>query len=306
MLTSLRRVFKSGFVGFWRNAYVSLSSVFVIAVALFVIGVTILLDQLLTASLQNLQSKVDINVYFVTTADEGAIFALQNSLEALPDVASVTYTSREDALARYREINQSNAVAMQALEELSDNPLGATLAIQAVDTSFYENIANFIEEKRLLESSSEPLIDSVNYTRTREAIDRLTAIIGAVERGSLIAMLILIVAAILITFNTIRLAIYTSREEIAVMRLVGAGNMYIRGPFLIQGILYGLIAAIIAMLIIYPLVVWIGPQTAEFFEFDIYTYFVSDFMRIFFILAGIGIVLGLVSSLLAIARYLKV
>ncbi len=306
MLTSLRRVFRSGFVGFWRNAYVSLSSVFVIAVALFVIGVTILLDQLLTASLQNLQSKVDINVYFVTTADEGAIFALQNSLEALPDVAAVTYTSREDALARYREMNQNNAVAMQALEELGDNPLGATLAIQAVDTSFYENIANFIEEKRLQEASSAPLIDSVNYTRTREAIDRLTSIIDAVERGSLIAMLILIVAAVLITFNTIRLAIYTAREEIAVMRLVGAGNMYIRGPFLIQGVLYGLIAAIIAMLIIYPLVVWIGPQTAEFFEFDIYTYFASDFMRIFFILAGIGIVLGLVSSLLAIARYLKV
>jgi len=306
MLTSLRRVFKSGFVGFWRNAYVSLSSVFVIVVALFVIGITILLDQLLTASLQNLQSKVDINVYFVTTADEGAIFALQNSLEALPEVASVTYTSREEALLRYREINQNNAVALQALEELGDNPLGATLAIQAVDTSLYENIANFIEEKRLLESSAEPLIDNINYSRTKEAIDRLTAIIGAVERGSLIAMLILIIAAVLITFNTIRLAIYTAREEISVMRLVGASNMYIRGPFLIQGILYGFIAALLAMLIIYPLVVWVGPQTAEFFEFDIYAYFLSDLGRIFMILAGIGVGLGLASSLLAIARYLKV
>lgn len=306
MLTSLRRVFKAGFVGFWRNAYVSLSSVFVISVALFVIGTTILLDQLLTVSLQNLQSKVDINVYFVTTADEGEIFALKNSLESLPDVSSVTYTSREEALARYREINQNNAVAMQALEELGDNPLGATLAIQATDTSFYENIANYIEEQRILESSAAPLIDNVNYTRTKEAIDKLTAIMDAVERGSLISMLILIIAAVLITFNTIRLAIYTAREEITVMRLVGAGNMYIRGPFLIQGILYGLISAILAVVIIYPLVVWIGPQTAEFFEFDIYAYFVNDFARIFLILAGIGVTLGLTSSLLAIARYLKV
>jgi len=245
-------------------------------------------------------------VYFVTTATESDIFAFQNSLEALPDVASVTYTSREAALARYRELNQNNAIAMQALEELNDNPLGATLAIQAVDTTFYENIASYIEEQRQLESATNALIDSVNYSRTKEAIDRLTAIIGAVERGSFIAMIILIIAAVLITFNTIRLAIYTAREEIAVMRLVGAGNMFIRGPFLIQGILYGLISTILALAIIYPMVVWVGPQTAEFFEFDIYAYFVGDLTRIFMILAGIGITLGLGSSLLAIARYLKV
>jgi len=306
MLTGLRRVFKAVFIGFWRNAYVSLSSVFVITVALFVIGVTILLDQLLTASLQNLQARVDINVYFVPAAEESAILNFKNSLEALPDVASVTYTSREDALARYRELNQSNAIAMQALEELSDNPLGATLAIQATDTTFYESIAAYIEEQRQLQSSTNPLIDNVNYSRTKDAIDRLTAIIGAVERGSFIAMTILIVAAVLITFNTIRLAIYTAREEIAVMRLVGASNMFIRGPFLIQGILYGVLSAMLALAIIYPLVVWIGPQTAEFFEFDLLSYFMNDLPRIFGILAGIGVGLGLVSSLWAITRYLKV
>lgn len=306
MLTSFRRVFKAGFVGFWRNAYVSFSSVFVISIALFVFGTTILLDQLLTASLQNLQSKVDINVYFVTDADEGDIFAFQNSLESLPEVVSTTYTSREEALARYREVNQNNTVAMQALEELDDNPLGATLAIQASDTRFYEDIVNYIEEQRGLESATAQLIDSVNYTRTKEAIDRLTLIIDAVERGSVVTMLILILAAVLITFNTIRLAIYTAREEISVMRLVGASNMYIRGPFLIQGVLYGLISAVIAMMIIYPMVLWIGPQTAEFFEFDMYAYFITDFTRIFLILLGVGVALGLCSSLLAITRYLKV
>jgi cell division transport system permease protein len=306
MMTSLRRVFRSGFVGFWRNAYVSLSSVFVITVALFVIGVTIILDQFLTVSLQNLQSKVDINVYFVTTADEGSIFSLKNSLEALPDVASVTYTSREDALIRYKEINQNNAVAMQALEELGDNPLGATLAIQAIDTTYYETIAAFLEEKKLQEPSSAQLIESINYNRTKEAIDKLTSIINAVEQGTLVTMIMLILAAILITFNTIRLAIYTAREEIAVMRLVGASNMFIRGPFLIQGILYGLIAACIAIVVLFPLVYWIGPGTATFLEFDVYAYFISDMLRIFLMLAGIGTALGLVSSLLAIARYLKV
>lgn len=297
---------KSGFIGFWRSAYVSLSSVYVITIALFVIGITILLDQLLMVSLQNLQSKVNINVYFATTADEGEIFAFQNSLETLPDVVSVEFTSREESLNRYRELNQNNAVALQALEELGTNPLGAILTVQAANTAQYESIAAYIQEQKDLTAESSPLIDSFNYFDTRPAIDKLTAIIGAVERGSFIAMIILIMAAVLITFNTIRLAIYTAREEIAVMRLVGASNMFIRGPFLIQGILYGLLSAIFALAIIYPLVVWLGPAAEEYLEFNIYTYFVEDFSRLLLILVGIGISLGLVSSLLAIARYLKV
>lgn len=306
MLTGIRRVTKSGFVGFWRNAYVSIASVFVIMVALFVIGSTMFIDQLLTTSLKSLQEKVDINVYFVPTATEEDIESIKTAVEALPDVESVTYTSREDALAKYREQNQNDEIAMQALAELDENPLGANIAIQAKDTSQYESIARFLQEKRELASPQNPVIDEVNYSRNKEAIDTLTSIIGAVERVSLITMLVLIVAATLITFNTIRLAIYTAREEISIMRLVGASNMFIRGPFMLQGIMYGLVAGIICLLIFYPTMVWLGPLSESFFDFNLYTYFTSNFSHIFLVLVGSGIVLGLVSSALAVARYLRV
>jgi cell division transport system permease protein len=306
MLTGIRRVTKSGFVGFWRNAYVSIASVFVIMVALFVIGSTMFIDQLLTTSLKSLQEKVDINVYFVPTATEEDIESIKTAVEALPDVESVTYTSREDALAKYREQNQNDEIAMQALAELDENPLGANIAIQAKDTSQYESIARFLQEKRELASPQNPVIDEVNYSRNKEAIDTLTGIIGAVERVSLITMLVLIVAATLITFNTIRLAIYTAREEISIMRLVGASNMFIRGPFMLQGIMYGLVAGIICLLIFYPTMVWLGPLSESFFDFNLYTYFTSNFSHIFLVLVGSGIVLGLVSSALAVARYLRV
>lgn len=306
MLTGIRRVTKSGFVGFWRNAYVSIASVFVIMVALFVIGSTMFIDQLLTTSLKSLQEKVDINVYFVPTATEEDIESIKIAVEALPDVESVTYTSREDALAKYREQNQNDEIAMQALAELDENPLGANIAIQAKDTSQYESIARFLQEKRELASPQNPVIDEVNYSRNKEAIDTLTSIIGAVERVSLITMLVLIVAATLITFNTIRLAIYTAREEISIMRLVGASNMFIRGPFMLQGIMYGLVAGIICLLIFYPTMVWLGPLSESFFDFNLYTYFTSNFSHIFLVLVGSGIVLGLVSSALAVARYLRV
>lgn len=304
MLTSFRRVVRAGFVGFWRNAYVSLASIFVLTVALFVIGATIFVDQLFTTSLQTLQSKVDINVYFLPDAPQEEISRIQTAVESLPDVANVIYTSREDALADYRERNQDDESALMALDELDENPLGANLAIQAQQTSQYENIARFLEEQQASADGTQ-IIDTINYNRNRESIDTLTSIINATEQASLFVMGLLLVAAVLITFNTIRLAIYTAREEIAIMRLVGASNMYIRGPFMLQGIMYGFIAGVLALLLFYPLLVWLGPKTEAFFELNLFNYYIANFGMIFGVLVGIGVVLGLVSSTLAVARYLR-
>jgi len=252
-----------------------------------------------------LQSKVDINVYFVPDAPEEEIEAIRTAVAALPDVSSVTYTSREDALEQYRERRQGDEISLQALAELDENPLGANIAIQAQETSQYENIARFLDEQQAQEEPQVQVIDVINYAQNKDSIDTLTGIILATEQASLIVMGILLLAAVLITFNTIRLAIYTSREEIAIMRLVGASNMFIRGPFMLQGIMYGFIAGLLALLIFYPLLIWIGPGTETFFEINLFDYYVQNFGDIFGIIVGIGVVLGLVSSTLAVARYLR-
>lgn len=306
MITSLKRIARSGFIGFWRNAFVSFSAIFVVTVTLIVIGAMLLLGQLLETSLTVIRDKVDINVYMVTTADEAAILSLKSSLESLPDVREVVYTSKEQALVEFRERHKNNEPTINALEAIGENPLGAALSIRAKETSQYESIARFIEETRAQESPDAPLIDRVNFNQNKEAIDKLTNIISTVERASLITMIILVVSSVLITFNTIRLTIYTSREEIGIMRLVGASNMFIRGPFILQGIMYGLISGVIALLIIYPVVLWLGPFTEAFFLFNIFNYFVTQFGYLFLVIVGSGILLGIVSSTLAIARYLRV
>ena len=306
MLTGIRRIIRSGFVGFWRNAFVSVAAIFVMTVALFVVGSTMMIDKLLAVSLDNIQSKVDINVYFVVDAKQPAIDALKASLEALPDVKEVTFTSREEALAQFSERHKNDQTIMQGLEELGANPLGASLSIRAKQTSQYEGIAQFLTDQQGLEDPQKPLIDEVNFAKNKEAIDKLTHIINAVERSTFIAMLVLVSASVLITFNTIRLAIYTTREEISVMRLVGASNSFIRGPFMLQGVMYGVVAGVLALLILYPIVLWLGPHTESFFQFNLFTYFVHDFFRLFGILVGAGVTLGIVSSVLAVTRYLHV
>jgi len=306
MWIAFKRIVRAGFVGFWRNAFVSLAAIFVMAVSLFVIGSTIMVDTLLGVSLENIQDKVDINVYFVTTAEQTDIDLLQTSLESLPDVEEVIFTSREDALEAFSELHRNDETIMQGLEELGGNPLGSSLSIRAQDTSQYEGIAAFLNEQQAIEDPQQPLIDEVNFVKNQEAIEKLTAIIGAVESATFIIMIVLVAASILITFNTVRLTVYTTREEISVMRLVGASNTFIRGPFMLQGIMYGVAAGVLALLVMYPLVLWIGPETEQFFQFNLFDYFVSNFAYLFAVLVGTGVVMGVVSSSLAVSRYLRV
>jgi cell division transport system permease protein len=305
MLTSLKRVFRSGFIGFWRNAFVSFTAILVITITLLVIGGSLLFKETLTASLEQIQTKVDINVYMVTTADEITVLALKEKLEQLPEVREVVYTSREDALAAFRMRHENDDTILNALDELDENPLGASLAIRAKETSQYEGIAAFIREKQESESPEAPLIHRANFNQNKQAIDKLTSIIASVERTTYISMIVLILASVLIAFNTIRLAIYTAREEIQVMRLVGASNMQIRGPFLVEGVMYGLVSGLLALLILYPVVRWLQEPIKDYFEFDIFRHFVTEFPNLFAVLVGSGVVLGVTSSILAIARYLR-
>jgi len=305
MWISFKRTVHSGFVGFWRNAFVSLSAIFVMMVTLFVIGSVLFLSQLLDVSLAQIKDKVDINVYFTTDAVPTDILALKSSLEALPEVEEVGYVSREEALIAFQKKHQDDELTLQALDELGDNPLGAALRVRTKETSQYESIASFLDEKKQNAPGKGGFIDRINYTQNKDAIDTLTGIIDAIGRVSYIATIVLVLASILITFNTIRLAIYTSREEITVMRLVGAGNMFIRGPFILQGLMYGVIAGVLVLIAFYPLTLWLGEKTAVFFELNLFDYYVADFGHIFLVIVGSGMLLGAISSTLAIARYLR-
>lgn len=304
MLTSLRRIFRAGFVGFWRNAYVSLTSVYVLVIALFVVFSAMLFDQLLGHALDSLESQVDINVYFVPSASIEEIDSIRNSVAALAEVSDISYTSREEALAQYKEDNKDNEIALQALEELSENPLGANLAIQANETGQYASVAQFLLEQQQA-AGNNPVIETVNYQDNASAIDTLTAFIDVTERVSRIVTMVLLGAALLITFNTIRLGIYTSREEIAIMRLVGASNTFIRGPFMLQGMLYGLLAGFVTLAVFYPILLWLSPGAESMFGISLLGYYLSNFRYICLVIVGLGVGLGFFSSLFAVSRYLR-
>ncbi|MEK7134255.1 MAG: permease-like cell division protein FtsX [Patescibacteria group bacterium] len=302
-----KRVFRSGFVSFWRNSVVSIASVLIMTVTLFTLGLLLFMGALLQGFLEQIQEKVDINIYFTAEAPEDGILSLKGEIENLAEVASVIYISREDALLNFRARHKDDYLTLQALDELGGNPLGATLGVKAQETSQYESIAKYLNGRADLSEGAGAIIDKINYEQNKVAIERLTDIVDGAQKLGLAVTMFLIAVSIVITFNTIRLAIYTAREEISVMRLVGASNWYTRGPFLVEGIMYGIFSAIVALILFYPATLWLGKVTEKFFGgMDLFSYYTSNFGEVFLIVVGGGILLGALSSFLAVRKYLKI
>ncbi len=298
-----KRVARYGLIGFLRNGFVSLAAIFIMTTTLFVLSGMLISGAALSSVLEQVTSKVDVNVYFTTDAPEEKIFALQRSLEALPEVATVQYTSRDQALADFRERHKNDQITIQSLEQLDDNPLGASLSIRAKETSQYETIAKFLDAQQSGPDGS--IIQKANFYSHKTAIDRLTNIIEVSRTVGFAAALFLIAASVLIAFNTIRLAIYTARDEIGVMNLVGASHWYVRGPFVIAGVLYGVVSAIVVLIAAYPIALWIGPASERFLgTFNVHTYYITHLPLLFLVIMGTGIGLGALSSFLAVRRYL--
>lgn len=305
--TKIRRIINNGLLSFWRNGFVSLSSVSVMSVTLLVIASVLFADILLSTTLQEISNRVDVNVYFVTSAKEDQIFALKKNLEALPEVEKVTYVNREEAIAKFKEKHTGNQLILQALEELKDNPLGATLTIQTKETSQYESVSRFLGNDQALGKDTAAIIDKVNYNENKGAIERLTAFTNGVKTAGFALSIVLIAISVLITFNTIRLAIFTAREEIAVMRLVGASAFTTRGPFVINAILAGVIAAIVALVLLVPITYWLGPITEAFFVgLNVFNYYIQHFGEFLGILLVSGAAIGAISSFIAVKKYLRV
>ena len=298
---TFQRVIKSGYLSFRRNGWLSTATTMVMALVLFVLGNLIFAGALADTTLSALESKIDISVYFTSDASEGEILVVKREIEALPDVREAEYISQDEALARFRDRHKENALIAGALEELGGNPLQASINIKAAEPGQYASISDFLARKKYA------VVEKINYFENQAVIERLSSIMGTVRGSGAVLMATLAFIAILVAFNTIRLAIYTMREEISIMRLVGASAWFIRGPFLISGILYGASAAVAVTAVFFPLT-WLAAPKISFLvpEFDLFRYLISNLLQFFLIMLGTGVVLGVTSSFIAVRRYLTV
>jgi len=250
------------------------------------------------------KDQIDVSIYFKTNVRESKIAEVKTRLETLPQVKSIIYRTPEDNLAAFKEKHQSNPDILETLKELEGNPLGATLIVKAKDLNSYPEILKAIDDPAYAE-----IIEEKNYDDHQLVINRINQIADNIKKFGLIISLIFVIISILIVFNTVRIAIFTHQNEIAIMKLVGASNWFIRAPFVWESVISGIVACFLVMLIVYPGLGLIQPQLVKFFNganVDLVGYFNQNFLAIFGgQILGI-IILNIISSSIAIGKYLNV
>ncbi|MCD5389929.1 MAG: ABC transporter permease [Candidatus Pacebacteria bacterium] len=301
----LKRIFREGLISFWRNRIVSFSSVLVMTMSLLTLSSLLFLSGVLDFTLAQFQERVDINIYFFPDAPVQEIKDLEEKIKLIPEVRDVVYVSKEEALINFEKRHADDDLIKRSLEELGDNPLGASLNIRAHESTQYESVVKSIESEPLVKNAE--FVERINYNDNKNIIERLNQFTSIVQNISYAVILFLSIISVLVLISTMRIAIYASRDEIIVKRLVGAEHRYIRGPFAVIGSLYGFIAAIITMISLFPITRWLSGITKTFFGgMDIATYFMNNLLQFAVIIISVGIILGFFSSILAVRKYLRV
>lgn len=301
-MVTLSRIIKYGWQAFVRNGWLSFSTISVMILAALVFEGLILFNVVGKTALVSLQNKIDISVYFKSNVDEDSILNIKKSLEGLDEVKGVEYVSREQALEDFKTRHAGEETITQTLAELDTNPLLASLNIKANDPREYASIASYLDNENLSD-----VIEKVTYAQNQVVIDRLVGLIDTMKKGGITLTVFLAFLAVTVTFNTIRLAIFSNREQIGIMRLVGGSNTFIRGPYMVEGVLYGGVSGIIGFLILIPFISFLSPYLMSFIpEMSLSGYFQTSFFSLLAYQLIFCVVLGILSSVIATRRYLQV
>lgn len=302
MLLIIGRTIKEAFNNFTRNGWLSLAAVTVMFLSVFVIGALFVMVVASNGVLKDIQNRMNISIYFKPDVAQERITEIKNELSGYAEIQSVEYISKEQALEIFKKNNANVPDVINSLDELGGNPLLASLVVKANNSSQYDSIAKYVAD-----ASFKSDISKINYGKNKEIIDRLNSIIAQIKKTGLIVVAVFVGISILIIFNTIRITIYTHKSEIEVMRLVGASNTFIRLPFIFEGIIYGLIAVVLSSSIIFLMVKFLVPRISNaILAQSIQSSFMSDLWIFLLVQLLAGVVLGVISSAIAVRKYLKV
>ncbi len=310
MWIKLRRTFRSGAKNFIRNGWLSIATVSVMVITLFVVNIQLAIIGANDLRLKDVQNRVNISIEIRPETTLPELNDFQRELEGYEQVSSVELVDKEQALAEFKSFTQSGSTIQSGIETLGENFLYDTLVLKTQDPSQYEEVVKKIEG-----SASAKYVEEINYHKYRSIIDGLSSELRTTRKFSLTLAITLSLVAILVTFNSIRITMYSHKQEIEIMKLVGASNNYVRFPFIWEGIFYGLASALIAIPLSFLYLKFItnGEASSSVFAFS-NTKFLKDFMAVYFmdnILVIVSlqfilaVMLGVVSSLIAMSKYLK-
>ncbi|MBI2263376.1 ABC transporter permease [Candidatus Berkelbacteria bacterium] len=302
MWVNIKRIFKLGLVNFWRNRWLSLMAIIMMTITLFTISVFLILNSVVETTVGKVKEKIDLTINFKEEATDEQINELKSLLELRSDVKQIEYISKQRALEIWQQSKVKERI--KSLVTPEDNPLPRSLQIKATDPTQLEEIAAFLGAEKYSH-----LISTISYQQNQAVIKRLLNILTFSRQFGLLISLTFMALSVFVIINTIRLAIFTRREEIEIMKLVGATDTFTRAPFVVEGMFYGLFAAIFAFLTILGLVRLVTPQAVRYLGdigFSARSFLGAHLFETFLIQLLLGLVLGAAASYFSVKKYLKV
>ncbi|MEX0932222.1 MAG: permease-like cell division protein FtsX [Candidatus Saccharimonadales bacterium] len=300
-LITMGRILQSGGRNFLRNAWLSTAATAVMVVTLTLLLTGIIMNLALNKTVEEIASKIDVSIFLEDTIKPEQRDGLQRDFARLENVKEVRYISKLDALAIYRQQNQANPELLEAVTE-EENPLPASFEVGVYDLN---NIDPIIEVAQNPAYASG--VESTSYDEDRQTtIQRIAGASNFIIRSSLVASLVFATISVLIIFNTIRMAVFTRSDELKIMRLIGSTNSFIRGPFLFESSIYGVVAAAVSLGIAYSGLFYLGPRISSHVNFNyVIDIFTANWFWVSLGTLAVGVAIGLISSMLAMVRYLK-
>ena len=302
-MITLWRIFVTSWKHLARNMWIALATIFVFMMALLSVNVLLGVNAMLEKVVVILEEKIDMNVAFKTATPEAVLQQARFYLTSLPQVKSVTVISADQTLANFKTRHAQDLKILSALNEIAGNPLGAQLVIKANQSDDYPFLAQAIQSPQYT-----PYIQSQTYDDHQSVIARVREVSREVRIIGTVLVALFSLFGLLIAFNAIRVAIYTQREEIGIMRLVGASATFIRGPFVLEGLWLALLSLIFSSAILLPFVLWLEPILKPLFDGSdagLASFFITQWPVIILLEGGGLISLVMIMSWLAVGRYIK-
>ena len=301
MLTAFKRVWRYGYQAFMRDKGSSVATLVIMVLTISLLTSLFLFQGASVFLVQTLKDRVDISAYFSDFATEEDILLVRSALLQMPQVRDAQYVSKERAIEKFREAHKNDQVVLDSLDAVGINPLLASLNIRTREADQYGEVVEFLEQGEFA-----AFIQKVDFQNRQPVIERLSALVSGIQLFGVLLSIVLGLIAVLVTFNTVRLAIYSAKEEIEVMKLVGASHWFIRGPFIVEGVIAGAIASLIVLFLFLPFTLAVSSSLERLMPgFNLFQYFLSHFFTIFLFQLIVGIALGAISSLIAVRKYLK-
>lgn len=304
MLTSFKRIFNFAIQDFSRNKGISLAAIFVLVVTIMLVSGLFFFHGISQFLISGIQDRIDITAYFKNDTQEQDILNVKDEiLKMSPNVKGVEYVSKDQAMQVFNKKHKDNAVLAKALEEVGTNPFLPSLNIKTTgDPAQYAEVSNVLQT-----ANFSKFIDKVDFSQKKDTIEKVFSMTSNINNFGIILGAILVIVAILVVFNTIKLAVDSSKEEISTMRIVGASNWFIRGPFIIQGAIYGLIAFVVCFSLSAGSAYLLSPKIGTALPgFSIFSYFLSNIWILVLIQLSFGVGVGIISSFIVVRKYLDV